>query len=71
MKIFRNSFLILALIIFLFGACKADFQKNLKNGDIIFHTSQSSQSKTIQLATNSKYSHLGIIYLSHGEFYVF
>ncbi len=33
-----------------------------KEGDIIFHTSTSSQSKAIQLATDSKYSHVGIIF---------
>lgn len=32
-----------------------------KNGDIIFQTSKSNQSKAIQLATDSKYSHMGII----------
>ena len=34
---------------------------SLKEGDIIFQTSTSSQSKAIQLATKSKYSHIGII----------
>lgn len=34
----------------------------IKEGDIIFQTSPSSQSKAIQLATNSKYSHVGIIF---------
>jgi hypothetical protein len=29
----------------------------LQNGDIIFQTSSSSQSKAIQLGTNSPYSH--------------
>ena len=43
----------------------------VKNGDIIFHTSLSEQSKAIQLATNSKYSHCGIIYRENGQFYVF
>jgi uncharacterized protein YycO len=43
----------------------------LKNGDLIFQTSLSGQSKTIQLATNSKYSHCGIIYSDNGQFYVF
>jgi len=38
------------------------------NGDIIFQTSRSSQSKAIQLATNSKYSHMGIIYELMGSF---
>lgn len=35
---------------------------NIQNGDIIFQTSTSSQSLAIQAATNSKYSHMGIIY---------
>ncbi len=43
----------------------------LKNGDLIFQTSLSSQSKAIQLATKSKYSHCGIIYLEGSSFYVF
>jgi hypothetical protein len=33
-----------------------------ENGDIIFQTSLSSQSKAIQIATNSEYSHCGIIF---------
>lgn len=37
-------------------------QGDFKDGDIIFHTSLSGQSKAIQLATGSKYSHCGIIY---------
>ena len=43
----------------------------IKNGDLIFQTSQSSQSKAIQLATKSKYSHCGIIYQEAGQYYVF
>ncbi len=43
---------------------------HVANGDIIFHISQSEQSKAIQLATNSKYSHCGIIYWDHGQCYV-
>jgi uncharacterized protein YycO len=45
--------------------------QEIKNGDLIFQTSLSSQSKAIQLATNSKYSHCGIIYSDNGQFYVF
>lgn len=37
------------------------FIKEAKSGDIIFQTSKSDQSHAIQLATDSKYSHLGII----------
>jgi uncharacterized protein YycO len=43
----------------------------IKNGDLIFQTSLSGQSKAIQLATNSKYSHCGIVYSDNGQFFVF
>jgi uncharacterized protein YycO len=43
----------------------------IKNGDLIFQTSLSGQSKAIQLATKSKYSHCGIIYKNGKDFYVF
>nr|WP_294934843.1 YiiX family permuted papain-like enzyme [uncultured Flavobacterium sp.] len=43
----------------------------IKSGDLIFQTSLSGQSKAIQLATKSKYSHCGIIYEEDGKFYVF
>ena len=42
-----------------------------QNGDIIFQTSQSNQSKAIQLATKSKYSHVGIIYSNNNKFFVY
>ena len=42
-----------------------------QNGDIIFQTSQSGQSKAIQLATHSKYSHVGIIYNNGGKYFVY
>ncbi len=40
----------------------ADVNNEFQNGDIIFQTSQSSQSKAIQLATGSIYSHCGLIF---------
>lgn len=43
----------------------------IQNGDIIFQTSKSSQSRAIQLATDSKYSHMGIIYENDGQFSVY
>ncbi len=43
----------------------------LKNGDLIFQTSLSGQSKAIQLATHSEYSHCGIIYKSGDKYFVF
>lgn len=43
----------------------------IQNGDIIFQTSLSNQSKAVQLATGSKYSHMGIIYKNEGAFFVY
>lgn len=43
----------------------------IKNGDLIFQTSLSAQSKAIQLATRSKYSHCGIIYKENNHYVVF
>jgi len=43
----------------------------IKDGDIIFQTSLSNQSKAIQLATKSKYSHCGIIYKNGTNYAVF
>ncbi len=37
------------------------------NGDIVFHTSRSSQSQAIQLVTQSRYSHMGILYIEEGQ----
>jgi len=42
----------------------------LKNGDLIFQTSLSGQSKAIQLATHSEYSHCGLIYKSGNKYFV-
>ena len=41
------------------------------DGDIIFQSSQSNQSKAIEQATNSPYSHVGIIFIKNGKPYVF
>ena len=43
----------------------------IKNGDLIFQTSLSRQSRAIQLATKSIYSHCGLIYKNGKDFYVF
>jgi uncharacterized protein YycO len=50
---------------------KKDRSPTFQNGDIIFQTSTSSQSKAIQLATHSPYSHVGIIYEQKGDFWVY
>ncbi len=52
------------------GSAKAVLP-TLKDGDIIFHTSRSSQSIAIQRATHSQYSHMGLIVHRSGKPYVF
>ncbi len=44
---------------------------DLRDGDIIFHTSRSAQSVAIQRATHSPYSHVGVIIFREGKPYVF
>jgi hypothetical protein len=46
-------------------------ENKLQDGDIIFQTSMSAQSKAIQLATKSEYSHCGIIFKTDSGFVVF
>lgn len=46
-------------------------QNDFQSGDIIFQTSTSSQSEALQIATKSRYSHVGIIYCQDGKYFVF
>lgn len=43
----------------------------IKNGDLIFQTSLSGQSKAIQFATHSEYSHCGLICKNGNDYFVF
>lgn len=43
----------------------------LKDGDLIFHRSASSQSEAIRIATHSQFNHVGIIFQHKGQFMVF
>lgn len=45
--------------------------QKLQNGDLIFHTSTSNQSLAIQIATDSRYSHVGMIYEEGENLYVY
>lgn len=49
----------------------SSLKKQIQNGDIIFHSSKSNQSQAIQIATNSKYSHMGIIYTEGDQDFVY
>lgn len=82
MKPFRFLFLVLSIGLF---SCSSDRQHQtetiaktassaeypLKNGDLIFQSSQSAQCKAVQLATHSIYSHCGIIYIKDNRPFVY
>jgi hypothetical protein len=52
-------------------ATSARAATDLRDGDIIFHTSRSAQSAAIQRATHSPYSHVGVVLYREGKPYVF
>ncbi|HOI28030.1 MAG TPA: YiiX family permuted papain-like enzyme [Paludibacteraceae bacterium] len=60
--------LLIILFSFLFSSCKFDV---FQNGDIIFQISKSQQSKAIQMATQSQYSHVGVIFINRGKTFVY
>ena len=59
--------MIYILLLILLTSCSSP---NIKEGDIIFHTSQSSQSSLIQQATNSEITHCGVIIIKNKQPYV-
>lgn len=67
----KNFLAYLAIPLFIVSACENSVVEQFRDGDIIFHTSRSTQSTAIQEATNSKYSHMGIIFFRNGTPYVY
>jgi len=64
----------ITFVIYLFGNKSLNFIKKTnkyKDGDIIFHTSKSSQSKMLSVATNSNLTHVGVIFHINNVPYVF
>ncbi|HLE11387.1 MAG: hypothetical protein A2504_17210 [Bdellovibrionales bacterium RIFOXYD12_FULL_39_22] len=62
-KFFLYSAVLLSLLLgpLSFAVCP------LKNGDLIFIKSQSSQAKLLRLVTNSEWTHVGIVYKNDGR----
>jgi hypothetical protein len=58
-------------LIVLFAACAWKPPVDLQTGDIIFQISRSSQSRAIQQATHSPYSHVGIVMIKNEKPYVY
>lgn len=67
----RKLFLLVAVVLLTLSGCQDAPARQLRDGDIIFQTSRSSQSIAIQRATLSQYSHMGIIFFSKGKPYVY
>jgi hypothetical protein len=61
----------LLLALLTLSPCGNALAGQLHDGDIIFHTSRSAQSRAIQQATHSKYSHMGIVFVRDGKPYVY
>lgn len=57
-------------LFFILFSCHCSSQQ-FKDGDIIFQSSYSQQSAAIEEATNSPYSHCGIIFFENGVPYVY
>ncbi|WP_348823223.1 YiiX family permuted papain-like enzyme [Flavobacterium aestuarii] len=55
----------------LFGQRPENILDKIHEGDMIFQTSQSKQCEAVRIATNSKFSHCGIIFIEKGKKYVF
>lgn len=66
----KNYLFFISLGIALFFSFSAQAQittSDVKSGDIIFIVTPSGQGKAIQLATHSKYTHVGIIFIENGS----
>ncbi|MDO8999075.1 MAG: YiiX family permuted papain-like enzyme [Bacteroidota bacterium] len=67
-KIILFSGLLISLLLLSSSLIPKNKGKNLhKNGDIIFIVNPSGQGKAIQLATKSKYTHVGVIFIENGN----
>lgn len=60
----------LPLFLFTLAAPAFAVLPDVQDGDLVFHTSRSAQSLAVQRATGSKYSHMGMVFLKHGQPYV-
>lgn len=67
--------LVLMLFVLVFAGKKYVFDNKIKleyqNGDMILQTNTSGQGLAIQLATNSKYTHIGVLFKENNEWMVY
>lgn len=67
----KRCLLAVLLVMLALPSWGASLDRHVRDGDIIFQTSRSSQSLAIQRATRSPYSHVGLIMFHAGKPYVF
>ena len=60
-------FALLACLVFTVVTACSHTLPPVKDGDIVFQTSRSSQSLAVRHATHSRYSHMGIVFIRHGQ----
>jgi hypothetical protein len=60
---FMMSNALMAALLLTAAACAAAGSPEVQDGDIIFHSSTSSQSEALRLAMGSPYTHMGIIFV--------
>ena len=60
---------VLVAVLFFFG-CTGQVPYQPLSGDVVFQISKSEQSRAIQLATGSRYSHVGIVFVRDGKAFV-
>ncbi len=77
------QFLFFISVVTLFSRCSDASSENesfftkkyaplaLQNGDIIFQSSESGQSKAVSLATHSKYTHCGIVFVEKNKIVIY
>ena len=70
MKKFKTIIMLLLVAIALYAQRTPRVTNDFKEGDLIFQVSQSRQSPFIQLATNSPWSHCGVIVEKEKKLYV-
>lgn len=58
-------------IIFTLSFTAGKSQEMLKNGDLVFIVNPGGQGKAVQLATKSKYTHVGIVFIENGKAMVY
>ena len=57
---------LMIIVLSMFG-CGAGELPAFKDGDLVFQDAQSSQSEALRIATNSPYTHMGVIFIEEGR----